>query len=195
MSYGLGGAILMELAEHGKIRVENKKVKLLSTQNTGDEVLDNVIEMLRKSGRPTRIKTIIGKIAHKPLRFKNPLLLGLVDKKVLKRERKKFLIIPYYRYPSLKKEYRNEIVKSLRNLILKKSEADNDIVMLAGLTGASQFVNKFFPNRDERKIAKKRVKEIIEASQIDKAIVETIKAIQAAVIVSVTATAAVSASN
>jgi hypothetical protein len=195
MSYGIGGAILMELAELGKISIEKKRVKLLSTQNTGDAALDNAIELLRKSTRPMRIKSLIGKIAHKPLKFKKLLINRLVDKRILKAERKRFLIFPYYRYPTYKKEYRNDLIDKLRMLILKKTEVDNDTVMLAGLAGACQFINKFFPTKRERKIVKPRVKEIMADSQVDKAIDETIRAIQAAVIVSVTTTAAISASN
>jgi hypothetical protein len=195
MSYGLGGAILMELAEHGKIRIENKRIKLINSHSTGDTTLDNAIEILRNSNRSMRIKSLIGKIAHKPNKFKKPVLEKLIDSRVMKKERKRFLFIPYYRYPCMEKAYRKGLIESIRNLVLRKTEADNDIVMLTGLTGASQFINKFFKTKQERKIAKKRVKEIVEASQIDKAIDETIKAIQAAVIVSVTTTAAISASN
>jgi hypothetical protein len=195
MSLGIAGAILMELAEQEKISVENKRIRLLNTHNTGDDVLDGVIAMLRKANKPMRIKSLISKIAHKPSKFKKPILEGLISKRVLKKQRKKFLIFPYYRYPVLKADYREKLIGEIRGLILKNSAVDNHIVMLAGLAGSSQCINKFFKSGNERKIAKKRIKEIIADSQIDQAISETVQAVQAAILVSVGTTAAISAST
>ena len=195
MAYGIAGAILMELAELEKISVENKRVRLLNTHNTGDDVLDDVIGILRKSSKPVKIKSLISKIAHKPAKFKKPILEGLVDKRVMRQLRKKFLIFPYYRYPVLKEDYRDELIANIRGLVLKNSGGDNDIVMLAGLAGSSQFINRFFKTRGERKLAKKRIKEIIAASQIDKTIAETVQAVQAAVLVTVTSTAVIAGSS
>ena len=194
LSYGIGGAILFELAEQKRINVENKRVKLLDTHKTGDEVLDRAMEILKKSSKPYRVKSFISKIANKPSKFKRPIVEGLTDKRVLKEVRKKFLFFSYKRFPAVKPKNRDELINRIRKLVLKKAESDTDTVLLAGLAGACQFVKKFFHTKEERKIAKIRVKEIVENSQIDQAIDETIKAVQAAVLVAVT-TSAVAASS
>ena len=72
---------------------------------------------------------------------------------------------------------------------------DQHLVMLAGLAGACKFSGKYFKGREERKKARARIKVIIKESEIDKAISETIREVQAAVLVTVTSTAAVAGSS
>ncbi|MEE4257671.1 MAG: GPP34 family phosphoprotein, partial [Bacteroidales bacterium] len=51
ISYGLAGAILMELAELNRIKIEKKRVKLTGHQRTGDHVLDNALSLIDKGSR------------------------------------------------------------------------------------------------------------------------------------------------
>jgi hypothetical protein len=150
-------------------------------------LLDRVIEMIDASRRDLRVKALINKILHRPKQFKKPLREKLVRERCLREVRKKFLVFTYYRYPSARRSYRNDLVESIRRLVLRKEQADPEIAMLAGLAGACRFSKSFFRKGEERKIARKRIKEIVKESQVDKAIDETIKAVQAAVMISVTA--------
>lgn len=193
--YGIAGAILLELAEMKRISIEGKKIKLLDSHKAGDPMLDRVISILLGSKRDMRVKALISKIAQSPRKYKKPLIKGLIEKRYLKEVRKKFLIFPYKRYPSTNTSFRREMVEKIRRLVLRKDGDDRDILLLTGLAGACKFSHKFFDTKEERKIAKKRIKEIIEESQIDKAIDETIKAVQAAVLISVTTSAAVAGAS
>ena len=195
IGYGIGGAILLELAGRKKVRIENNRIMLSDAHKTGDKLLDAVIAMISASSRPIKVKTLISKIQAKPGKFKKVIVSGLIDKRYLRAEQKRFLIFPYKRYPSANPGYRKDLVGYIRRLVLRKDGSESDIAMLTGLAGACRFAPKFFSTKEERKTAKIRIKEIIKESQIDKAIDETIRAIQAAVLISVTTTAAVSAST
>jgi len=195
IGYGIGGAILLELAGMGKLNIEKDRIKLLDSKNTGDELLDEALAYLTRSPKPMRVKALISKISSKPGRFKKPIVAGLVEKRYFREERKRFLIFPYKRYPSAKQSYRKDLVEHIRRLVLRNEKADDDIGMLTGLAGACSFAPKFFKTKEERKRAKTRIKEIVKDSQVDKAIDETIKAVQAAVLISVTTTAAISSSS
>ncbi len=195
IGYGIGGAILLELAGLKKINIEDNKIKLLDSHKTGDQLLDETIGLLSKSSRPMKVKALISKIQARPKHFKRPIVEGLVEKRYLREIRKKFLIFPYRRYPSANLSYHKDLVEYIRRLVLRNDGADPDIAMLTGLAGACKFSPKFFKTREERKKAKVRIKEIVKDSQIDKAIDETIKAVQAAVLISVTTTAVFSAST
>jgi hypothetical protein len=46
--YGLLGAVLMELGRTGKIVLEDKRIVMLNQSSTGDQILDNALDMLRK---------------------------------------------------------------------------------------------------------------------------------------------------
>ena len=195
LGFGIGGAILLELAGHKKISIERNRIKLLDGHKTGDELLDRVITMISASSRPLRVKALITKIQARPGKFKKPIVSGLLDKRYLRVEHKRWLIFPYKRYPSANPGFRKEMVDYIRRLVLRNDSSDQDISLLTGLAGACRFAPKFFRTKEERKTANRRIKEIIKESQVDKAIDETIKAIQAAVLISVTTTAAVSAST
>lgn len=193
--YGLAGAILMELAELKKVKIEKKRVVLTDSHRTGDVFLDDAMAIISESSRPIKVKSFLGKIQRKSKQFKKPLIRALVEKRYLREIRKRFLFIHYRLYPASNLSFSKNLEESIRRLVLRKLDSDNQIVMLAGLAGACNFSNKFFHTKAERKKAKVRIKEIVEESQIDKAIDETIREIQAAVLISVTTTAAVSASS
>ena len=186
IGYGIAGAMLLELAELKKIQIQDARVKLQDTKKTGDILLDEFIRILAKPSKPYRVKAVLAKVERNTRKFKKPILAGLVTKRILKAEKKRFLIFRYMRHPSVNYGIRKDIIEHIRRLVLRKIESDKDIPLLAGLSGACQLTKKFFHGKEERKTAKKRIKEIVSESQIDSAIDETIKAIQAAVIVSVT---------
>jgi hypothetical protein len=193
--YGIGGAILLELAAIKKIKIEDKKVVLIDTRRTGDEVLDKMMELLSASSRQLKVKSIVSKVHQKNKDFKHPVREGLVKKHYLKEVKKRFLILPYKRFPTTNYKHRKEMVDHIRRLVLRNVESESDIPLLAGLAGACQFSKTFFQNKEERKIAARRIKEIVKESQVDAAIDETVKAVQAAVMISVTTAASISAAH
>lgn len=196
IGYGLAGAILMELAEKHKIRFREKRIELTNHQRTGDLLLDHALSIIGQASRPIKLKSFLGKIQRKPKQFKKVLIDQLIEKRYLKEVRKHFLFIPYRVYPSANISVSNSLIKSLRRLILRNENLnDQDLIMLAGLAGACKFSGKFFKTKEERKKAKERIKVIVKESEVDTAIAETIREIQAAVLVTITATAAVSASS
>ena len=193
--YGIGGAILMELAELKKIRIEEKRIILSDKQRTNDPILDTAINIIAGSSKPMRIKALLSKIQNKPKTFKKPLVESLVKKRYLKEVKKRFLFIPYKLYPSANTSYAKGLKESIRRLVLKNEGDNKTITMLCGLAGACKFSHKFFKAGEERKKAKVRIKKIVEESQIDKTIDQTIREIQAAVLISVTTATVITASS
>ncbi|HSG68633.1 MAG TPA: GPP34 family phosphoprotein [Bacteroidales bacterium] len=195
LGYGIAGAMLLELAALKKIVIENKRVKLIDHKKTGDEQLDYLMDRISSSNTPPRVKALIFKLQGKNKTIKKPLVAKLVRKRYLRAEQKHFLIFPYYRYPSANISYRKDLEEHIRRLVLRDIKPeDPDISLLIGLAGACRFALKFFRNRQERKIATKRIKVIIKESPVDQAIDETIKAVQTAIMISVASSAAVTAS-
>lgn len=195
IGHGIAGALLLELAGLGKIRISDKRISLIDAKKTGDPRLDYLIEMLQQAGKPLKVKNLITKLQGKSSKIRRPLIAGLVRKRYLHEEHKRFLIIPYKRYPSANRKYRDDMIEQIRRLVLRKVESDSDIALLTGLVGATRLFTKFFHTRDERMLAKKRIKEIVKDSAVDQAIDETVKAVQAAVAVSIATTAVVTSSS
>ena len=190
IGYGIAGAMLLELAGMKKINIEENRVRLLDNKKTGDDQLDYMIGILDRSAKPLKARRVIGKIQGKASKIKTPIIQGLIKKRYLQEKQKRFLIFSYKRFPSLNYGYRKDLVEHIRRLVLRKIESDKDIPLLAGLAGACRLSPKFFRNGEEKKIARRRIKEIVKESEIDKAIDETIKAVQAAVMISIATTSA-----
>lgn len=189
IGYGLGGALLLELAEKKKILIEDKKVRLVDGKKTGDAILDSLIGAMQEHGKPYKIKNLIALVSRRSKTYLKPVIASLVKQRYLREVKKKFLFIPYLRHPVSNTSYRNAMIEKIRRLVLRKDSTDPDTPLLAGLAGACQFAHKFFHTKEDRKKAKKRVKEIVKESQIDATIDETVKAVQAAVMVSITTAA------
>ncbi len=195
IGYGIAGAMLFELAGLKKIEIADRKVKLLDNKRTGDELLDELLDIIAKGSKPYKVKTIIGKLRWKASRLKKTILKELVSKRYLREEKKRFLIFGYKRYPVGNYSFRKNLLENIRRLVLRGIESEEDIPLLTGLAGACRLSPKFFRGREEQITARKRIREIVRESQVDKIIDETIRAIQAAVAVSVATTAAAGSSS
>lgn len=193
IGHGIAGAMLLELAGLNKISIDDDRIRLVDHKGTDDDQLDYMVGIISNSGRALKVKSIIQKVQGKSSKIKKPLIAGLVKKRFLHEKQKNFLFIKYKVYPSANRKYRDEMIAHIRRLVLRDTIHDEDIALLTGLIGATQLQNKFFKGREERKIAKKRIREIVKQNKIDKAIDETVKAVQAAVAISIATTAAIGA--
>jgi hypothetical protein len=115
----------------------------------------------------------------------------LISKKYLRKEEARFLFFRYYKYIAVENRSRNELIKSIRELVLHKKETDRDVVLLSILIGSTRMVNRIFV-WGERRIARARIKEIAKNNEIAKGLNDAIAAIQAALITSVAVSAAAS---
>ena len=183
IGYGIAGAMIFELAAMKKIKITDKRINLLDNKKTGGV------------SRPYKVKTVIGKLRWKTGKLKRSILSELVRKRYLREERKRFLIFRYKRYPVANYSFRKNLLENIRRLVLRNIDSEEDIPLLAGLSGACRLSPRFFKGKEEKKLAGKRIKEIVRENQVDKVIEETIRAVEAAVAVSVATTAAAGSST
>jgi hypothetical protein len=190
---GLAGSILLELAEKEKIKIENKRIVLLDNKTTFDAGLDVVTELMTAVNKPRRVSFWIRRISRFGFvrRLRKTLLEELISKKYLRKEEARFLFFRYYKYIAVENRSRNELIKSIRELVLHKKETDRDVVLLSILIGSTRMVNRIFV-WGERRIARARIKEIAKNNEIAKGLNDAIAAIQTALITSVAVSAAAS---
>lgn len=89
------------------------------------------------------------------------------------------------------------IRKQIRGLVMGNKvdvmdESDDSIGLLVSLIKACKLTNSLF-SKDERKLAKQRIDEIAKDEKYGKAVSDTVQAVQASIIASVTAVSAASA--
>lgn len=199
LQYGLIGAILLDLSINGSIRIENNViipvVKAEGTNKINDEVLQTIID----SPKHRKINAWISRLTRKSRSIKWETLGNLELRNFFRIEHHKFLgIIPYRKCYLINKYARQELLTQLRNIILFQKEASSENLVLLGLIEACQMHKQLAGDKQELKVIKEKMKQIIKESPIAAGVSETIKQVQVAVttaVISSTIAASVSTSH
>jgi golgi phosphoprotein 3 len=181
--YGLAGAVMIELAAADKIRNENNKLIVINAKPTGDAALDLVLAKLQASLKIRSFKTWIGNIAQGKSGRSLRLLIrkDLMKKGIMTEVQKKALrIFPYQRYPQINVRPRRELIDDINKIVIRRQIGSKQMLLLLGLIGATQMTGSFFI-REDRRPAKKRIKEIINSNEFARELNGTVASVQAAV--------------
>lgn len=193
LPYGLAGSLLIELQLNGKINLSNGKVEVVDETGTGDELLDQAINLIKSSKKKKDVKYWVQKV-QSGIKDLEPIIVeGLISKGILRSEKHKILwVFPTERFPlsnvSSEQEIRNRIFQVV---MLKNNPSDEDIALLS-LVNACDLYHEVFA-KEHRKTAKKRVKEIISEEKVGQAVSSVVAEIIVAV--SVAASAAITAAS
>ena len=85
LSYGLAGALLIELIEAGLVRFEGKDLVASPSGSARDEILDEGLGNIRSAKRTRDLKYWVGKIGRSGGQIKKKLLNRLVEKRILQK--------------------------------------------------------------------------------------------------------------
>jgi Golgi phosphoprotein 3 len=195
-NYSLAGSVLLELSQTKKITVREKLVYIENYKTTGDYVLDHAIEQIRKSRKNRKIKSWVQKFGFSPKKLKSAILDQMIDKRVLRKEEHKVLgMITCRNYYNLKTEYKKELLKKFRKIVLDGEAPVEKDFMLVSLIGTSGLVKKIFSDLKERKTAKATIKQLMKDNEFGKSINDAISAANAAVISAVAASTVVTTAS
>ncbi|GIF11582.1 GOLPH3/VPS74 family protein [Actinoplanes teichomyceticus] len=195
LDYGLGGALLLELALAGRIDVVGQKVAVVDPRPTGDPLVDDALTRIRDDARSRKPAHWVGKFAKGT---RKRVLDHLISAEVLRVEHGTVLwVFPRTTYPAA---YGAEPVaetdarQRMRVAVTTAGEVDARTAALCSLVAATQMERKVFPDLDRRQV-KARLKEIGEGSWAAAAVKRAIQDIQTAIMagaVAATSTAAIS---
>ena len=193
LPYGLRGALLLELALAKKIDVVNKKLVVIDNSPTEDSLLNNALEILTNHHKEKKVKYWVSKLKSKMKKVRQDLLSGLMDKGIIeKRDEKILWLIPTKRYPTKNPIPENNVRTRIIDIVLHNKEADERSLMLISLINSCSLVKEVF-EKEDRKVAKKKIKGIVKGESIGNAIIEQVNdeimvAIVAATVASTAAT-------
>ena len=163
IKFGLAGAILFELEQKGEIEISENLVRIISSKETGDKVLDAAIEVLRKSNKDLTLKRSIFRIVYKSgLKWK-VILKDLVKSNILKVEKYQLLkIFNQDKYPLVNFEVKSLIVGSLYAKIVEGKElTPNDLILLT-IMRTCKMIDKNFLLQEHFLKVRIKIKEITE---------------------------------
>ncbi len=197
LNYGIAGAILLELSEEKKISIINKRLTISNFKLTGDKVIDASIKLINDSKKKRKIKYWVYKIGNKSSGLKKMILDNLKNKKIVKITSKKyfFRLITIYRYPIINNTYLEELKKGIKDIVLENKKTDLAGLLLLSLMNSCKLTRVLFMNKKEHNAARKRIKELTKDVEISNEVSQTLKEIQAAVIVATSSAVIGSASS
>lgn len=180
----LRGAIVMELALRGRIRLDGDDAIVADPAPTGDELLDEARAGL--GGRRARgIQHLVRALPVKKLRER--VLQRLVTAGALAHQRRRILgVIPADRYPVWDGARRAALAGTIQDAVLGEGSVDGATAARVGLVRAAGALGRLFP-REERREAERRAARLTAGDLVGEAVDRTIAAMNAAVIASVVA--------
>jgi golgi phosphoprotein 3 len=179
--YGLGGALLADLALHHMIAIDPKgKVVVLESDCCGDEILDEAYAKIRDSSKLFKVKHWVEEFSDNFRKLQKRLAEALANKGVLTREEHKYLwVIPYEAYPQLDASARYWLKSRLREILLASHKADAHAIVLLSLVRACGML-QFVITRDEQKETRRKIEQLTHDEEIGKAVQDAIEMIEAA---------------
>jgi Golgi phosphoprotein 3 len=133
LKYGLGGALLMDLALLQRVNSSDNKIIVTDATSTGDEMLDDALETIRSSSKNHDAKHWVRKLGDRK-GLKEELARGLVARGILREEEHTFLwVFDDPRFPTSDPGPENAIRRRIRDVVLADAEPDPRTLLLLSL--------------------------------------------------------------
>ena len=182
LPYGLAGALLVELVEAGYLHIEGKDLVAAARGSARDEILDEVLGVIRSAKRTRDAKYWVGKIGRSAGKIRRKLADRLVDRRILQKEEHRLLLIfPTKRYPQTDPMPEYGIRERVRQALRGMTPPDGRTAALISLVHACELTGMLF-DKGERREAKRRAKEISASQPVGSAVARVIEASKAAVV-------------
>jgi len=182
LSLGMSGSLLAELALHGKVRVsESHRMELKETTQTGDEILDEALEQIQLSDQPRKVTYWIKHFGDEPKKLRQRLVVRLEANGIVKQEENRLSwVIPYADSPETNASAKFVLKARIRKSILTDEDLELHDLALLSLVKACNLLNLVF-TKDERKMARRRIYELLVSKTLEVPEIQTIQEIEAAV--------------
>jgi hypothetical protein len=182
LNYGIVGAILMEMTFDNKISIDKDKLLLKSFKTSSDPVISQVEKAIKNSKKLRKLKYWISKLEKGARKYKWIFLEKMEKEKLVRIEKRKFLgLITYRQCYLVDRKMRDGLIKQLKEAVLYKKGLNEENIVLLGLVDACGLHKTIASDRNELKVIKKKLKELLKDEPIAKAVRKTIAEMQAAI--------------
>lgn len=172
----LTGAILMELELLKRIRVDKKTLEVIDRTSTKNPRLDSALKLIDSNKRLHPPHYWVSKLRSTMKHLRKELLKELVDKAFLREEEHQFLILfTSTRYPLRDIRAKKDLLDHLQKALLRGEIPHPRTARLIGIIHASSLTGSLF-DKEERKDAQKKAKEISKEDVLAEAVKKAIQA-------------------
>lgn len=182
LRFVLGGAMLAELALSKKIGLkDNQRLEVLDPTPIEDDILAEAFEVIKASDKERKISYWIGVFSQKPEKLRKRLSKSIVQTGLVSQEDDRFQwVIPAPTSPDINASAKYLMKNRMRELVLTSTKAEPREIALLSLVRASGLIDSIFV-KDERKMADRRIHELVVAEAMKNTAIQTIEAIAVAV--------------
>jgi Golgi phosphoprotein 3 len=183
----LAGAFIADLLLTSHIDIDEtkktKRIRLLNSTPTGDDLLDECLGKLQNAKRPTSLQNWVSKFASIK-QLKHRAAEGLCRSGILSmKEDTVLLLFSRKIYPEINPVPEQNIMNRLQQAIFTDSnDIDAETIVLLALSKSADILGKIF-DKKELKTRKKRIEQIVNGQLIGKATQEVIQSVQAAIMI------------
>ncbi len=187
LTYGVLGAMLMDLALNEKIELDGKDIRIKEGKITGLPVYDKMLETLQLSKKQRSIRYWLRKFAFRATWYRKEMQKMLVANGTLKEERKRFLGIPYSIFFPANQSATDRLILRMKDIILYNKQPEEHELMFLGLAYACRMHRSMAREAHERKQIRKALVKYIKENPVASGVSKTIMEMQAAITASVSA--------
>lgn len=180
-SIGLAGAWIMDLILREKLLIEGKKLRVIDTDSTGDEYIDEILTIIKDSKKIRKLKRWVDLLS-KRYNFQNytVVLKRLENHGILKFEEKVTAKIFYkWKYDLIKPEVKQSLLEQIQNVFIDNLDPDTELLCLLSLLRISGLINVCI-SKENRKVAKDRIDDLVRFGNYDPSLLEMILKIKKA---------------
>lgn len=177
MNYVLVGSILIELNQNKNIGFDSKKVKVLNTK-TDIEIYRFMLQKMEASKRSLSISRWIQKFQTSVKPIQKAVQTDLLKERIIRMQPKQFLFFKWEKPMLVKKQVVAQLISSIEKQIYSGSVTEDEMILLSFLKPAG-LLRRIFPERDKRKRASKKLKQMMAENQVSMAVADAISAAQA----------------
>ena len=176
----LTGSVFLELMNKKVISIENGLVHLLNPGFQNDEIYDFFLQRIKERSKDRKLRAWISRFNVRGRKIQKHFIRTLVRKNVLRTEERRILFIPYEKVFVMDQELVEKIRTEVRDILLRQAELTNEALILATMVEQTNLLSRIFPERAQRKEARRFLKSMPESS-VSKAVREAIQMMHAAV--------------
>ncbi len=175
LTYGLAGAVILELFLQERIKIVDKKVVIKNRTRIGDDLLDGFVKTIANSKRERTLMHWVQTFGNKVRDIKKQTLNKLITKGILTKREEKFLwVFNNDKYPTSNVKPENTLRKRLYQIIENNQNPEVDELMLISLIDTCK-LNRVVYGKQREKNFRKNIKNAVKVAKNNTEIGATIK--------------------
>lgn len=176
---GLIGSVLLDLVFAQNLETDNKKLIVRKNKTELPEAHRVILQIIDESGKIHKVSTWIDRLFRHSGRYQKMLLNDLENKNIVEVVPVWFLFIRYYRPRLVNTTVRDNLIEEIRGIVFSDKKADNENALIFGLIEACNMQKIICRDRLEKKICKKKLKELHQTALFSQNLDLIIKGVQA----------------